>query len=238
MDDIKRIIEKINKLRALATSNNANEAAAAAAAAARLIEEHDISEAQLGAETDDPIMIDAEPILKGKVIAQWKCMLVNILSTHFGVYSVRDKRGSGVMTLSGRSRDIEAVRYFYTWLSGEATRLAIRSAPKAAGVGWHTTYKNGFAAGVGVKLKEMRGEARKGVEMTSAMVRLDTRGERAALAFRQTLSPTARILSSPYNWGSDPSAYKKGVEDGKNIHMGAGLPGSGDGAQRPRALRG
>src|SRR2546421_209940 len=51
------VIEKVRKLRALATSQNAHEAAAAAAAADKLIQEHRLSEAELHAHAPGQVVL-------------------------------------------------------------------------------------------------------------------------------------------------------------------------------------
>jgi len=242
MDEkLKSVIEKINKLRALATSSNPHEAASAAARAAALIDEHQLSEAQLEAvENRESPQVADDPILRGKVMSQWKVWLVHGLAEHFGVYSIRQVRRGGEddIKLTGRARDVEIVRYFFTWLSAEVERLCKANKPPSCGMKWTVTYRNGVSHGICVKLKEMkRAEAAARVSTTAAMVYLDSRFALAREVYVKSMAPGHRISATKGCYGSDPNAFDQGVRDGKAINLGAQL-GGGDGSSAgPRLMR-
>ena len=240
-EKLQSVIEKINKLRALATSSNPNEAANAAARAAALIDEYQLTEAQLEAtENRESPQIADDPILRGKVMPQWKTWLVSGLAEHFGVYSIRQVRRGGEddIKLTGRARDVEIVRYFYTWLSAEVERLCRANKPPSCGMKWTITYRNGVAAGICAKLKEMkRAEADTRVSTTSAMVYLDSRFALAREVYVKSMAPGHRVTTTKGCYGSDPNAFNQGVRDGKAINLGSQL-GSGDPPSAgPRLLR-
>src|SRR4029079_8147154 len=75
------LIAKIQKLRALASSANVHEAAAAAAAAERLIQEHNLSEAEVatGAGDEDEPVEASEIAGTMKQLETWKGELFHFL---------------------------------------------------------------------------------------------------------------------------------------------------------------
>lgn len=238
MDEkLKKVLDQINALRALATSNNPHEAASAAAQAARLIDKYSISEAELEAASGsagEKVIAEEDPLVTapGSRIAQWKFILASGLASHFGVYLIREKvRGKIRLMLSGRPSDVAVVRYFYSWVSQEIERLC-RNANEAlpggkGGVAWCTTYKNGAAIGVCIQLKKLKEETRPTVS-TQALVLLDARMEEAKRARLALYGKDVKVRTAQFNWGSDPNAYAQGNRDGQQINLGRHL-GAGDG---------
>jgi len=240
-EKLQSVIEKINKLRALSTSSNPHEAATAAARAAALIDEYQLTEAQLEADRDrESPQIAGDPILRGKVMPQWKVWLIHSLAEHFGVYSIRQVRRGAEddIKLTGRARDVEIVRYFYTWLSAEVERLCRANKPPSCGMKWTVTYRNGVASGIGQKLKEMkRAEAATRVSTTSAMVYLDSRFALSREVYVKSMAPGHRVTITKGCYGSDPAAFNQGVRDGKAINLGAQLGAGDPSSAGPRLLR-
>jgi hypothetical protein len=240
-DRLKKALEQVAKLRELSKSQNANEAAAAAAAAARIIDKFRISEAQLEAEMDaadrEPVQNEEDPIItanpKSTVIAQWKVNLANSLGRHFGVYVLRVKRGGkqlqDIVTLTGRSSDVQVVRYFYDWLSKEVERLAHKANIEngKGGASFTVTYKNGCVAGIDYQLREMKKEERPKCD-TAALVVLDSRLDESKKTRLALYDESFKVRQSGGGWGSDPNAFNRGHDDGKKINLGHHL-GAGDG---------
>lgn len=243
-DKLKKVLERVAKLRALATSQNAHEAAAAAAAAAKIIDEYRLSEAEIESAMDakdrEPVMNEQDPLItsseRSTVIAQWKHHLASYLGQHFGVYVLRDKAGRGgqdKVIITGRPSDVQVVRYFYSWLSEEVERLAKKASQelfeqtgRKGGTAYSITYKNGVVRGIGIQLQAMK-RATRPTQTSTALVALDSRLEEAKKA-RLALYDDVRIRRAGGGWGSDLGALKKGIEDGKNVNLGHHL-GAGDG---------
>lgn len=80
------LIEKIRKLRALSLSENVHEAAAAAAAAERLIQEHNVAEAELEAASDAQVEAPTREDLAevGTSSPTWKLFLSSALEKAHG----------------------------------------------------------------------------------------------------------------------------------------------------------
>lgn len=136
MTALSDIIAKVQKLRRLATSSNANEAAAAAAAADRIIQEHALSEAQLEASGEHVAELPTEAkdplhVFRGGRTPAWHLRLCVELARHYGcalyVEGFRYPNGRKAeehVKIVGRSSDVEALRFMYSWLSVEVERLA------------------------------------------------------------------------------------------------------------------
>lgn len=157
---LENIIDRIAKLRRLATSNNANEAAAAAAAADKLMQEHGIAEAQLeaaGERTKEEPIKATDPVAQwvGGKTPTWGVMLASGLIRHYDcscyidpftrrVDGERWERGKRIVAF-GRPSDLENVRYVYAWLSVEIERLAKKNAGN--GRAWINSFRVGAVRG-------------------------------------------------------------------------------------------
>lgn len=158
MSTLQDVIDKIAKLRRLATSTNVNEAAAAAAAADKLMQEHGIAEAQLeasGEKDAEPIAHDPDPLIEwtGRRPG-WQRVLAARLAHHYGCSAwgehdhTIDGRNKHIyrMRLVGRASDIASVRYMYAWLVVEIERLAQQR--RGHGRSWLDSFRCGAVDGV------------------------------------------------------------------------------------------
>jgi len=210
------IIEKIRKLRALATSSNANEAAAAAAAADRLIQEHRIAEAELHADAPEA-PTRGEALYTSTRITRWRSQLAGTLLAHYGCWGIHDRTrvyGQIVLSVYGTPSDIEIVRYMYAWLSAEAVRLC-----KVKGRTERNSWFVGFVAGIHAQLKTSAvtpsaGRSAGLVHLASARQRSEALGRQEHPDSRKTPHSQARV---------DPTAYDAGKNTGANVHLGKGL---------------
>jgi hypothetical protein len=155
---VTNVIDKVRKLLALSTSSNVNEAAAAAAAAERLIEEHNIAEADLEAQTEappDPATAHEEPLaVYGPRTVMWRACLGNGLALLHGCRTVRLTRHERVISIIfGRKADVDTVRYLFAWLDGEIKRL-VDIHGEGMGRSWRDSYCFGAQQGA---IEAMRG---------------------------------------------------------------------------------
>jgi hypothetical protein len=228
--DLDKVISKVQKLLALSKSDNAGEAAAAMNAANKLIDQYRLSLADLETSEDtlDPMMEDSEAVYETGRIVQWKSFLVGVLSKHYGCALFNQTtfpKGRKVShyKLVGRKSDIAIVRYFVSYLMNECQRLCEKEA-HGKGKVFANSYCTGFVAGIQSQLAASRKEAEK--EATgSAIVAINRRVEEAN-NFMNTLY-RLKSSNSSSQARTDYSAYSRGLQQGKNLHLGAGLNSGG-----------
>jgi hypothetical protein len=194
---VSNIIDKIQKLRALAArAGSVHEAEAAAAAADKLVQENGIEEAQLEVQgqlaAEAPIE-DVEPVAKwvGRT-PTWQLLLVCDLMHHYDCVGYRtwiysDGRNVGEMVpIVGRPSDIANVRFMYGWLVVEIERLAQAANVEGNGRSWLDSFRRGAAAGVRDKLHESK----------KAVVQAATARAKVAEEILHAVNPAAPITSA------------------------------------------
>lgn len=227
--NIKDVIEKVRKLRALATSSNVNEAANAAAAADKLIQEYRLQEAQLESEghaANEKPEEDGEPLFFGARVQGWRWRLASLLARHYDVacYSswMRDARGNNSRTLHmiGRKSDIETSRYQIAYFAIEIDRLA-GATMKGRGKRGANAFRLGAVQGVYNAMYEAKRATQQAAPINSqgssaAMVLADRSKEsRAEMAKRH---PDLRRGGGPnISAASDGDAYNAGERAGRGL---------------------
>lgn len=202
------LLEKIRRLRALSTSSNVHEAAAAAAAAERLIQEHNIDEAEL--EVIEVVPVAETSVVFGKRLVTWQGMLVMAIEKNHGCagYYKHDS-GNAIWVTVGRPQDIETVKYLFAWLSTEIVRLSASVRGRRE--------RNSFCMGAVAGLKEAMLAAKEEVCSQAALVAIDARIAAAESQLPSNLKNTKRKPAI------DRVAYSDGVHAGRNIHQRQGL---------------
>ncbi len=230
------IIEKIRKLRALATSSNLHEAAAAARAAEKLLQQHEIDEAQIFSESgdeDEPPIEDSMPLAAwGKSIPTWEALLTSFLAAHYGCKSFRDfNRATGrwEKKIIGRPADIETVRFQWAFFRTEIVRLM---ATHGAGRdrSWKISFCRGAARAIIEALQETKREIRAKAN-ASALAVVDARVD-AAVSLMNERYPNMRTVHMGRTVGN-MSAYNEGKRAGSNINQRSQI-----GARGTRLLKG
>lgn len=231
------IIEKVKKLRALATSSNVNEAASAAAAAERLIQEHALHEAQLCEDEEDEIPIDPEEPIDtfGSKTPSWRSSLLAGLAKQYrcACWLTRGRNNGKRETYFravGRPSDLDVFRYQAAFFTSEILRLTEREG-KGQGRTWRNSFAHGAVSAVLEAMRTANQEARS-TATGAALVRVDVAAAKA-LALRDTIVPSLR-KGSASRYSLDGSAYAQGRRAGAGINqrsqIGAGgmrLLGSG-----------
>ena len=155
------VLDRIKKLRALATSSNPNEAAAAAGVANKLILKHQITEAQLATEDSskesklDNMFDDPEPIYVSQRVSAWKVDLATLLARHYGCALWNDKsvrsdtqaRGVSRFRLIGREGDVQIVKFMFSWFVTEIQKLCEASC-RGQGLNYRDSYCKGAVKGI------------------------------------------------------------------------------------------
>ncbi len=154
------LLDRVQKLLALAQSDNRHEAEAAAAAAQRLILKHNIQVTQ--DETQRAYTFRHLGRITGRV-SEWERRLGNILSEHFCVeviwvpaYRLEEQKRGSVMEAIGSHENLELAAYVYDFLSMTAERawLQHREAEGIKGNRERMTYLAGVMSGFADKLTE------------------------------------------------------------------------------------
>lgn len=233
MSDIQSVLEKVRKLRTLATSSNLNEAANAAAAAERLIAEFRISEAQLSSERNisQPIIRAQSYLYETGKITQWKSDLALKLSNHYGVYvynelgSSATGRKTSKYVMMGRESDIQILQYVFDYLMKEIVRLAdICVFTYGRGV---SVERNSFCLGaVDGIMNKLRAEkdAQESVATSAAMVLLNNRRAEAKAYTEGSIKLIKHKSASHGRFSS--KHYQDGKQEGAKIQINPGMSGS------------
>lgn len=141
----KSILEKINKLLALANSPNENEAAIAAEKAAELLAQYNLTLADIGSD-------EKEEITEGIVettsrYITWKMLVLAGIATANGCEAMRSTY-SGKMRLVGTITNITVSQYLYDYLIKTVERLAKRHKGKGR------AFLNAFRVGCATRLRQ------------------------------------------------------------------------------------
>jgi hypothetical protein len=154
----RRVLERVEKLLALAQSQNQHEAEAAAAAAQRLMLKHNVT---ASASSAPDYAFRHLGRITGRV-TEWERRLGNILNQHYFVEVIwvpafrpaENRRGS-VMEVLGSPENLELAAYVYDFLRGTAERLWSdhKHAQRIAGNRDRLTYFAGVMSGFAQKLE-------------------------------------------------------------------------------------
>lgn len=226
MENIQSIIEKISNLRKLSTSSNANEAAVAAAMADKLIAKYRLSEAELEIKEEKISQPEFDDgfVYETKRITKWKNSLILFLSKHYGCavynsigYDNNSGRSISRYKLVGSKEDMSIVKYMFSWLTGEVERLCHKESKGKGHV-----YANSFCIGAISGIIEQMRASKKEVEnsaSSTALAIVSNKFETANEFMNNNLKLSKPKVSTNHN-RIDYGAYNKGVEAGKNIHLG------------------
>jgi len=236
------ILSRIQKLLALATSDNVHESAQAAAAAQRLMLQHGIDSADLAPPSVQEITLDHD--LANDTWFQ-------ILAKHVGESCFCRTYGKTVHVLGrinrrtvtvmlGRANDIAVASVLLAWLAGEVNRLADKDwaqVPEQDGYGNQRahgkTWKNSFRQGAVKTLGERLQTSRKtdvAAQTSTALVKLETYATAAKEAITKHLGEQGvKLRSSATRTNVDRDGYGAGVVAGAGINLNAPTRALGSG---------
>lgn len=227
------IIEKIHNLRKLSKSDNINEATAAAIAADKLISKFRISEAEISAHTGE-VPEKAKDILYESARAiTWKYRLANTLSEHYGCYMFNDNilsdngRIITRLRLVGLKSDMDIVSYMFAWLVFEIEKLNKKNKGKGHIV--CNSFCIGAVSGIAEQLAALKEQEKINAtenNQIQALAVLDSRSEQAKI-FINSIMQLKSSTKKTHNY-LDGNAYTKGLEAGKNLHLGKVMNGVGN----------
>lgn len=216
------IIDRIKKLRALATSDNLHEAATAARLAEKLIQEHSLASADF-AETAEDEFVTVEDCITWKVkTIPWQNTLGQGIARQYSCSPIScfNAFGRKVLRVYGRTQDIELFRFQYAFYAAEITRLCNRQA-KGMGRGYRAAFCMGATAEILRVLREAQVEVR-AASTGSALVRVDTHMASARAAMILANPKVGKVRARRV----DARAYAAGQAAGGTIRRG-GVLGNG-----------
>lgn len=210
-------IEKVQKLLALAQSDNAHEAASAMKQAQKLLLQHGIEREMLDEHEKE------EPIADGGTVHRtspfnmdtWCIRLADVLAranqSRALIFATSvEKR----IELYGRPSDVQTVRYLYDFYSAQIHRLCDRDG-KGQGRTWRNNFRHGCVDTLAVQLIAARQEMTTTNENKRGLVRLDQRGDAVDEWMRKQLK-VKRVKLKPML--EDDMARYKGQRAGEEIH--------------------
>jgi hypothetical protein len=243
MANIDKIIDRIQKLRALAESTNVHEAAAAAAAAQTLMDENRVSEAQLQAEGD----VADEPVTDTDVLAatgfktpvEWMTRLASGVAIANGCrISVRSstrpsrygfREGvAGKIRMWGQQKNLDAATYIFHMLRNEIERLASRY--DAGSRGATISFKLGAAVEISERVVKAHKESmdklgvakQLGSAPAGSALMVINRGE---LAVEEAVAKVTKGGHARYSSGpSNIAAFHAGKAAGGTVNLGGKAP--------------
>lgn len=216
-----RIIDRIQKLLALATSPNENEARLAAERASELLLRHNLSmqqiKAQPGAELDgyvEHIAYDAP-----RRLTEQKYILP-IIATHFFVKIVRVRRlknGPVQFVFLGKEVNVQIATYVHDFLLSKFPELwaAYKAAHTVRGDS-KSSYYTGLAAGITAQLETKR----QAVQTETGLIVMDDPNIERFLA---KVIPNTKTAAGWRHNVSDEDAVNAGMEHGRNLSIHRGL---------------
>jgi Protein of unknown function (DUF2786) len=222
MKSSNEIIEKIQKLLALANSDNENEAKLAAERATALLTKHNLSLQDVSVE--DRQYTHAHFMGKTSRRTMEQSWIFSIVQKFFFVKVVSGKRynpniGKTVTVWSffGQPHNVEVAIYVYQFLDNTFVNLYEEYAKNGGKTGKKA--RNSFYAGLHTGLCQQLSATQAKVQQEAGLVIVPDAGLDNFI--NETVGKTKKSVSKSVN--IDAQAFSKGAEEGKNIRIAKGL---------------
>lgn len=214
MVPVDKIVDKIRKLLALATSSNEHESRLAAEKAQELLVKYNLSMQSVNDARHEYTSVDRKKKFR---LSTEDCYVLPVVSAHFFVRSVIHRDFDGVrVELLGTATNVEIASYVYEFLVG-AYKRAFVEYQKA-----HNCDRRDrqiFYQGLQDGLHEQLRNARKGVETSMGLVVVPDAGLNAFVAAKYPVLRSRR----GYNPSGDANAYAQGRVEGQRMRVSRGL---------------
>ncbi len=216
MTEKEKVLERIKKLLALATSSNEHEAAAAAAKAQELLLKHNLDESMLDDKEEESAdfysFIDKNYVGVRGVLLHYICqatMCTEVLQSLAG--------GHKKYYIFGKKENLEVVEYLYWHLIRQINHLS----PKPLGGRISNSWRLGAVTTVGKRLTQTITEFQQASDATKALVVVQN-----ALAIKRRDEMFPKLGNGRGAVVSDNQAYWQGRKDGEKIQINKGLGSS------------
>ena len=220
-----RVVERVAKLLALATSANEHEAETAMNAAQRLMLEHNLSDVARGDRRFvSRLLAPAVPRLE-----EARTRIGGLLSAHFfveviilSVWMPAEGRNGRAIEVTGTPENVDMAEYVYAFLDRTADALWAehKRAHGVRGDRDRRAFRAGVVGGFYAKLEAERGRA-----VTRGLVWV---GDPQLKTHQRARYP--RVSMNTYRGSGDASARHFGREAGKKVVLHRGVGGEGGGA--------
>ena len=217
-----KVIDKIQKLLALAESSNVNEAASAAARAQELMTKHQIELADLQALTPG---LELEEIVNAELFSEksminWKVALAAGIAkaNDCSVYSARYKNARNKLVevksnFVGRKSALETVRYFYGYLVNQVNFLASQVRGPDVDRAYLNAFRLGAVAKITTRLLAARDAAKVGAS-GSALAVINKDSERV-----QAVLDKMNLKSGASPSIKDTEGFAAGIRAGDTVKL-------------------
>lgn len=221
-----RVVERIRKLLALATSSNPHEAAAAAERAVELAQRHNLDLATLPSR-ENPYVEESVDVGGGSA---WRWLLMSAVArAHFcaALRAFGRGRAGGTMLIIGQRHNVTVCVFLFTYLAREIERLAARGWRRAHLVyGEHVVaraWKNDFRRGAVITIDERLKERTRLFAAESGAARALVISQEADLrAEIERRHPNPRVTTLRSRGGD---AYSTGRSIANDIRLADALDG-------------
>lgn len=213
------IKEKIKKLLAVASSTSSvEEAELAFSMAQRLLEQHNLSMAEIEATSNEPKekpVKDDMPIFNTGRLVEWKRSLATGIAKLNNCMNLKYKHGKRDFRyyLIGRQSDIDNVRFLVSYIILQLDRLALVHT-NLQGASYRNAWFNGAVAGVLEKMRKAKMEVRAEASST-ALMSYDNRAKELDEFAKSLGVVTYSVKLKPL----DSKAYNHGREVGSNLDV-------------------
>ncbi|WP_061236285.1 DUF2786 domain-containing protein [Leptospira santarosai] len=209
MSDRNSIIERVKKLIALSDSSNENEAKLAAQQATLLIQKFNIEASEL----DRGAVIEFDLKTGRSRVSYWQSLLLRgIAESNFCSILIATEEENSVVEvvykIIGREVNVLATNLMYEYLCGVASLLSPKILSKK------TTYLEGFATGITIRLSEQSGW---GVADQCAIIRVKSADEIAIDEHLDSKYPN--IDSAPAKRINMNESFRRGLDQSRGINL-------------------
>ena len=226
-----KLLTRIKRLLALASSNNEHEAASAAAEAQRLMLEHGIETAQLST-ADAPKAADRQSVDTGSMNVWVGVLAHHVAKATFCTVYRETGAGAGKSTnrisICGFPGDIAACSLLLEWLAKEINRFCDAewaSVKTGSANAWKKSFRLGACATIGQRLSEGRETAKRELQAANpgtALVLLSSYEKQSQTAVSAFLASSGVHLRKGHNSGpKDVDAFSRGRVAGSQIELNA-----------------
>ena len=238
IDEQKRLLDKLTKLKALSEcqTGNVNETATAAATMTRIMLEYQIGMADLSLDQSQDDSVVDEPILSDSYngYPMWKKTILSALAevNHCVSYTGHEpddyywtRRTRSRLSVIGAPKDVESTRRLFVFCVDEVQRLCSAWGPRQP-VKRRNDFKRGAASGIAQKVRAEREqvlreeqERAQEKEQDSLALALFARKEQAVAEYAGGLGIKTTTIRSR---APSRDAYHAGYEAGSNMNLARG----------------
>ena len=224
MNNREKILDRVKKLLALATSDNEHEAASAASAASELLQKYNLCIEDVSEITAKDTTVIEEIVAEGNRMISWVYQLfryvVQSMECRTLIHSGKLKK----LVIVGTESNVKVAKLTLEYLFTVVENLARRNA-SGQGKAYANSYKLGVVEGIGYKLRLRASAAKEAATGVATAVG-------TALVLRQSTAVADHMARYTGTYKVAPSsitchdAFGRGMVDGKDVGLDRQLSGN------------